>query len=64
MHLHVQICVVAILSYEFIKRFVDFALILLLIDLVDSSVESLSQKCVNVDIILFVINEVSAHVLA
>jgi hypothetical protein len=64
MHLHVQVRVVAVLSYEFIKRFVHFALILLLIDLVDPSVESLGQKCVNVDIVLFVIDEIPAHVLA
>ena len=63
MHLHMQVCVVAMLSYEFIKRFVNFAFILLLIDLVDPSVESLGQKCVNVDIILFVIDEIPAHVL-
>jgi hypothetical protein len=63
MHLHVEVRVVAVLSYEFIKRFVHFALILLLIDLVDPSVESLGQKCVDVDIVLFMIDEIPAHVL-
>ena len=64
MHLHVQVGVVAMLSYEFIKRFVYFVHILLLVDLVDPSVETLGQKCVNVDIVLFVIDEIPAHVLS
>ena len=64
MHLHVQVGVVAMLSYEFIQRFIHFVHILLLVDLVDPSVETLGQKCVNVHIVLFVINEISAHVLS
>lgn len=64
MHLHVQVCVVAMLSYEFVKRLIYFVHILLLVDLVDPSVETLGQKCVNVNIVLFVIDEIPAHVLS